>query len=103
MIDVGPADTNATVDYIVPCDCRYTGTEDLPLWRINGDIHSPNALPPGYMANKTGLYTYFRSFQEMNMPTYQCLFKLYIDAFQIVEQNSTVGTVFMMQGQLLTL
>ena len=95
---MGPVDTNATVGDIVPCDCRYTGTEDLPLWAINGVIHSPSNLPLGYMANKTGLY--FEAVQELHMSTYQCLFKIYNDSSRNVETiDSMIGTVFVMQGQ----
>jgi len=98
-IDIGPADTNATVGDIVPCVCKYTGTDDLPLWRINGVIHSPSALPPGYMANTTGLY--FQAFQDLHMSTYQCLFTLYNGTAQNIQTvESTIGTVLIMQGQL---
>lgn len=97
-IHEGPADTNATVGNIVPCYCKYTGTEDLPLWAINGVIHSPSDLPRGYMVNKTGLY--FQAFQEMHMSTYQCLFNIFSASTQSVETiPSTIGTVFVMQGQ----
>jgi len=98
-IDTGPADTNAKVGDIVSCDCRYAGTEDLPLWRINGVIHPPSALPPGYMANRTGLY--FQAFQDLHMSTCQCLFTVYNDTVQNIQLvESVIGTVFIMQGQL---
>ena len=97
-ITMGPVNTNATEGSVVPCDCRYTGTEDLPLWKINGALHSPSVLPPGYMANRTGLY--FQARQDLHRSTYQCLFAFYNDRTERIERTtSSIGTVFVSQGQ----
>ena len=83
---------------IVRCDCNYTGTEDLPLWRINGVLHLPSALPLGYMANRTGLY--FQAHLLLHQTTYQCLFVFYNDSSEGIETiESTTGTLFVGPGQ----
>ena len=81
---------------MVICECIYNGTNDLPLWKINDDLQFPSTLPPGYTANKTGLY--FQATQELHQSTYQCLFAVYLsESIEMIE--SEVGTVFVMQGQ----
>ena len=95
----GPEDTNATVGVVIPCYCRYIGTDDLPLWRINNVLHSTNALPPGYTANQTGIF--FQAHQELHLSTYQCLFLVYSDSTERIRMiESSNGTVFVSQGQL---
>ena len=99
LIMVGPTDTIATAGDAVPCYCIYTGTDNLPFWRINGVVYSSSALPPGYMANKTGLY--FTAFQELHLSTYQCFFALYNDLSESIEVvESATGKLSVMQGQL---
>ena len=97
-ITMGPFDATATEGSIVPCDCRYTGVEDLPLWSINGALHSTSVLPPGYKANKTGLY--FQARRDLHRSTYQCLFAYYNDTTERIEwTGSSIGTVFVREGQ----
>ena len=97
FITTNPMDTNATLGDTILCDCRYTGTEDLPLWKINGALYSPSAVPPGYMANKTGLY--FQAHHLLHKSTYQCLFAIYNDSSESIEViESFTGTVFVSQG-----
>ena len=99
LIMVGPIDTIATAGDVVPFNCIYTGTDNLPFWRINGVVYSPSALPPGYMANKTGLY--FRAFQELHLSNYQCFFALYNDLSESIEvTESGTGILSVMQGQI---
>ena len=96
-IILGPVDIHIKVGEVVLCDCRYTGTNDLPLWKINGVLYLPNMIPPRYMANSTGIY--FQACQELHLSTFQCLFTFYDDASQSIETiNSSVGTVFVSQG-----
>ena len=97
-IATGPVNTSVVEGDGVICDCIYNGTEDLPLWRINGVLHSPSALPPGYTADKLGLY--FQATQELNQSTYQCLFAVYNGSSVLIELiTSSIGTVFVSQGQ----
>ena len=99
LIIVGPINTTATAGDAVPFNCNYTGTDNLPFWRINGVVYSPSALPPGYMANKTGLY--FTTFQELHLSTYQCFFAFYNDLSESIEVvESATGELSVMQGQL---
>ena len=97
-ITQGPEDTYVTVGEVVPCYCIHNGTDDLPLWRINNILHSPSALPPGHMANKTGIF--FQAFRVMNQSTYQCQFSVYSGvskSFAVV--SSAIGTVHVL-GEL---
>lgn len=90
--------TTAQVGDRVICDCIYSGTEDLPLWRINDVLHSPSALPPGYTADKNGLY--FQATQELDRSTYQCLFAARNGSPVFIELiASSIGTVLVSQGQ----
>ena len=97
-ITLGPVDTNAMEAEEVLCDCRYTGTKDLPMWRINGTLHSPSFLPPGYTANKSGLY--FQAGQDLHLSNYQCLFNVYNAVTENIEMTeSCIGTLFVTPGQ----
>ena len=96
---MGPIDTRATAGNAVTFNCIYTGTDNLPSWKINGIVYSPSALPPGYMANKTGLY--FTAFQELNSSTYECFFALYNELSESIEVvESATGKLSVMKGQL---
>lgn len=97
LITSGPVDMHVKVGDVVPCDCMYTGTSELPLWKINGVLHFPNMIPPRYMANKTGLY--FQAYHELHLSTFQCLFMVYNDSSHSIEIiNSSIGTVFVSEG-----
>ena len=68
------------------------------MWRINGTLHSPSFLPPGYTANENGLY--FQARQDLNLSNYQCLFNVYNAVAENIEMvASRTGTLFVTQGQ----
>ena len=97
-ITQGPEDTYVTVGDVVPCYCIYNGTDDFPTWRINNISHSPNALPPGHIVNKTGIF--FQAFPETNQSTYQCQFSYYNNSSKSFEKlQSDTGRVHV-QGEL---
>ena len=96
-----PGDTNATEGNMVPCYCTYTGTIDLPLWKINETTYAPNLLPPAFSVNSSGLF--FVARLEFSYTTFQCFFSIYTSSGQFQKVESRIGTVLVADGEFVTI
>ena len=80
-------------DVHVPCGsnaffpCTYTGTNGIPLWRINGALRPINILPFRHKFNGTGMVISDVD-DAMNGTLYQCCFII-----ANKEINSTTGAL----------
>lgn len=68
-----PKDALATEgSYAVFC-CRYIGTSDLPLLRINSTIYRPTNLPLNHYYTRNGELLVYNIGRSMNGTTYSCV------------------------------
>ena len=72
----GPANVEAMVGDTVTFSCEYTGTSDLPNWRIGGTDYSVVDLPAGHRHTFGGLQVQ-RVQASQNNTEYQCFFVTY--------------------------
>ena len=69
--------------------CSYTGTSDVPSWKIAGIIFVTSALPPKHSYNGSGLVVSNVDL-SLNMSSYACFFSEYIGRgrFRDIESNT---------------
>ena len=86
----GPQDVVASFGDTVTISCEYTGTRDLPNWRIGGidysavDLppgHQYISLPPGHQYTRGGLKVNLQDVQPLrNNTKYSCYFYEFLNS-----------------------
>ena len=71
----------AVIDDTVTFSCEYTGTSDLPNWRIGGIDYSVVDLPPGHQYIRGGLRVHLQDVQWLrNNTKYICFFNEFLNS-----------------------
>ena len=96
QITQNPQNIWATLGDTVTFSCNYTGTIDLPNWKIGGIDYSVVDLPPGHRYTDEGLQVQLQDVQPLrNYTEYSCFFYEFMascDQFYRVE--SSPGILF---------
>ena len=97
VITDGPGNVTKPIGQSVTFCCRYIGTNDLPLWKINGTLYLSSSLPYGHRFTFEGLQVKTRG--QLNHTEYRCAVIVYKDGYFIEIQSppgflTVLGTTF---------
>ena len=88
VITDGPGNVTKPIGQSVTFCCRYIGTNDLPLWKINGTSYLSSSLPYGHRFTFEGLQVKTR--EQLNHTEYRCAILVYADE-HLIEVQSPPG------------
>ena len=102
QITLGPENVEAMVGDTVTFRCEYTGTRDLPRWRIGGTDYSVIDLPPGHRYTFGGLQVRLQDVYPLrNKTEYSCFFYEFIASCSLFRQvQSSPGVLFIERSEL---
>ena len=75
VITEEPGNVTRCIGQSVTFCCHYTGTRDLPLWKINRTLYVPTDLPYGHRFTFEGLQVKVRG--QLNHTEYRCAVIVY--------------------------
>ena len=101
-ITQSPQDVWARVNETVTFRCEYTGTRDLPRWRIDGTDYSVIDLPPGHRYTFGGLQVRLQDVYPLrNKTEYSCFFYEFITSCGLFRRvQSSPGVLFIERSEL---
>ena len=82
--------------------CEYTGTNDLPYWKIGDDEYSVVDLPPGHRYTFGGLQVRLQDVYPLrNKTEYSCVFYEFIASCGLFRRvQSFPGVLFIERSEL---